>query len=81
MGYTKWQNFESVIEKAKTACKTAGNIEKKHFTDAGKMVNENIVVKIIRNSVDKVQICGNILCTEFKDWSLFRPTSWVLGIA
>lgn len=40
LGYgKKWQNFESVIKKAMTACVESGNIIEYHFTDASKMVS------------------------------------------
>lgn len=38
LGYTKWQNFERVVEDAQIACKKAGLRVRDHFTDAGKMV-------------------------------------------
>ena len=38
LGYTKWQNFERVVDDAQTACKKAGLRVRDHFTDAGKMV-------------------------------------------
>jgi len=39
LGYEKsWQNFESVIKKAMTACTETGNIVSDHFNDAIKMV-------------------------------------------
>lgn len=39
LGYTKWENFAKVIEKAKTACKTAGFKATDHFLDIRKMVD------------------------------------------
>jgi DNA-damage-inducible protein D len=39
LGYTKWENFAKVIEKAKTACKTAGFEATDHFPDISKMVD------------------------------------------
>jgi hypothetical protein len=38
LGYTKWENFAKVIEKAKTACKTSGFEPSDHFPDIRKMV-------------------------------------------
>jgi len=38
LGYIKWQKFTEVIERAKEACKTSGQIISDHFTGAGKMV-------------------------------------------
>ena len=39
LGYgKKWQNFESVIKKAITACAESGNTIEHHFTDASKPI-------------------------------------------
>ena len=38
LGYTQWRNFEQVIDKAKTACRTAGHEVADHFADVSKMV-------------------------------------------
>ncbi len=38
LGYSKWENFEKVILKAKDACKTAGELIENHFPDVRKMV-------------------------------------------
>ena len=38
LGYSKWENFFKVIEKAKEACRNAGNSDADHFPDFGKMV-------------------------------------------
>ncbi len=38
LGYTKWENFENVIIKAKEACNNAGELEENHFPDVRKMV-------------------------------------------
>ena len=39
LGYDKWDNFKSVLSKAKTACEVAGQAALDHFADAGKMVS------------------------------------------
>ena len=39
LGYTKWDNFYKVIEKAKTACETSGSLVSDHFADTGKMID------------------------------------------
>ncbi len=38
LGYTKWENFEKVIQKAKEACRNAGETVEDHFPDVRKMV-------------------------------------------
>lgn len=38
LGYTKWENFEKVIQKAKDACKNAGEEIDYHFPDIRKMI-------------------------------------------
>lgn len=39
LGYSKWDNFLKVLNKAKTACETSGNDIDDHFADVGKMVS------------------------------------------
>lgn len=38
LGYSKWENFEKVIQKAKDACMNAGELIEDHFPDIRKMV-------------------------------------------
>jgi DNA-damage-inducible protein D len=38
LGYTKWDNFLNVIEKAKKACENAGGTISDHFAGTGKMI-------------------------------------------
>lgn len=38
LGYTKWENFQAVIGKAKTACEVSGHAVANHFPDVRKMV-------------------------------------------
>lgn len=38
LGYLKWDNFLQVIEKARTACRNAGQDVADHFADVNKMV-------------------------------------------
>ena len=60
LGYSKWENFEKVIQKAKDACTNAGEDVKNHFPDVRKMVG-------IGSKTER----GN--CVEFVNFtSLFR---------
>lgn len=38
LGYGKWDNFLSVVSKAKTACEVSGHAIADHFADVGKMI-------------------------------------------
>ena len=38
LGYSKWENFEKVIQRAKDACRNAGMLVEDHFPDIRKMV-------------------------------------------
>ncbi|MBP7283156.1 MAG: hypothetical protein KBA66_16345 [Leptospiraceae bacterium] len=38
LGYSKWDNFLNVLEKAKESCENAGFKIADHFADVGKMV-------------------------------------------
>lgn len=38
LGYTKWDNFTKVVNKAKTSCEASDNEILDHFADVGKMV-------------------------------------------
>lgn len=40
LGYSKWENFEKVIEKAKESCKNAGEEVLHHFPDIRKMITK-----------------------------------------
>lgn len=39
LGYTKWENFAKVIDKAKISCRTADHSDADHFPDVRKMVD------------------------------------------
>jgi len=38
LGYSKWENFEKVIQKAKNACNNAGETDSNHFPDVRKTI-------------------------------------------
>ena len=39
LGYSKWENFQKIILKARESCRIAGNNPKDHFPDIRKMVD------------------------------------------
>jgi DNA-damage-inducible protein D len=45
LGYSKWDNFKNVLDKAKKSCEQAGEDIKNHFADIGKMVEIGSGVK------------------------------------
>ena len=47
LGYTKWGNFNKVIDKAKITCEISNNKVQDHFADAGKIVEAGITTKKI----------------------------------
>lgn len=50
LGYSKWSNFENVIDRAKTSCQTFGKPVNSHFADIGKMVdNGGVAPQIIKD--------------------------------
>src|SRR3974390_867129 len=38
LGYERWENFEAVVRKARTACENSGITPKYHFLDTTKMI-------------------------------------------
>ena len=38
MGYSKWENFSTVIEKARESCKNAGQKVADHLPDVSKVI-------------------------------------------
>lgn len=45
--YAEWRNFKKVVDKAKIACKMAGNVENSNFVDVNKIVNTGVSTKSI----------------------------------
>ena len=38
LGYTKWDNFQNVVSKARTSCEVSGHVVSDHFADVGKTI-------------------------------------------
>jgi DNA-damage-inducible protein D len=53
LGYSLWQNFTNVINKAKDACKNVGNSSEDHFIDVNKMI---MVGKGAQREVDDIML-------------------------
>ena len=53
LGYSQWRNFEPVIEKAMTACLTAGENPDDHFARARKMIETG---KTAQREVDEIAL-------------------------
>ena len=53
LGYSQWRNFEPVIEKAITACITAGENPDDHFVRARKMIETG---KTAQREVDEIAL-------------------------
>ena len=45
--YKRWDKFKNVIDKAMTACESAGNAISDHFSHVGKMVEAGVAQKDI----------------------------------
>jgi DNA-damage-inducible protein D len=51
LGYSKWENFEKVIQKAKDSCINAGEESSYHFPDVRKMITKG---KGAKNEIDDI---------------------------
>ncbi len=49
LGYSKWENFEKVIQKAKDACSNTGEKVDYHFPDVRKMI---MIGKVAEKEID-----------------------------
>ena len=49
LGYTKWENFSKVIDKAKTSCQLSRNEVLDHFPDIRKIVKAGITTKEVED--------------------------------
>ena len=53
LGYTEWRNFLAVVNKARIACKQAGQAEPDHFVDVNKMIR---LAKGAQRQVDNIAL-------------------------
>jgi len=53
LGYAKWQSFQSIILKGKTACDHTGDEIEDHFLDAEKEV---VIGSGVKRSIDDVML-------------------------
>ncbi len=49
LGYSKWDNFHNVIDKAKNACDAAGEKLSDHCANIGKMVDLGSEKKMLKD--------------------------------
>jgi len=47
LGYTKWDNFQNVVSKARTSCEVSGHVVSDHFADVGKTIAMPDVLAIV----------------------------------
>jgi len=67
LGYSKWDNFKNVIEKAKKSCEKAGELTKNHFADIGKMVE---IGSGVEKEIEKLEQKKTEISDKFNDVSL-----------
>ncbi len=57
LGYAEWRNFnQTVISKAKTACKVSGHAVSDHFVDVNKMIQ---LAKGAEREIDDIMLTNN----------------------
>ena len=61
LGYSKWERFEGVIERAKDACINAGEMVEYHFPGVGKMIP---LAKGAQREVKDYMQIGRASCRE-----------------
>jgi len=59
LGYSKWENFARVIDKAKEACSNAGFTISDHFPDVRKMVK---IGKEAQLEIEAIPFCLYAFC-------------------
>jgi hypothetical protein len=69
LGYGKWDNFQSVISKAKTACEVSAHAIADHFADVGKMVE---LGSGSQREIDDVMLIRDIRASEKRFYQKVR---------
>ncbi len=86
LGYSKWENFEKVIQKAKDACTNAGEDILNHFPDvrktipmpkgAEKEINDIILLKTVTVGKPKSPLLKTILPFKPEYLKLLNNDCW-----
>jgi len=74
LGYSKWENFEKVILKAKDACTHAGEILEHHFPDVRKMVMIGSYAERIIEDIALTRYACYLIARKFTSFRRYRQS-------